>query len=130
MKPSTLNPTAFDRTDFVPFHEGDHVLPHDLLFHRLYFLAVNQNSVAVKDADKGYERNYHQLLSDVISARNLIRKSLSPGSLQHLRAGDEVCLLIVARGYEFVVTFLAVLCLGAIATPQSELFSEDFEGFV
>ena len=39
-----------------------------------------------------------------------------------LRNGEEVSLMIVARGYEFVVSFFAVLALGGIAVPQSECF--------
>ena len=115
-----LDLATFDRTDFSPPHEGPNVLPHDLIFHRLYFLATNQISIAVKDAHKGYEITYSQLLSHIIQTRNHIRENLSCRTTKMLRSGEEVSLMIVARGYEFVVAFFAILALGGIAVPQSE----------
>jgi hypothetical protein len=46
--------------------------------------------------------------------------------MEMIRRGDEVCVLVVARGYHFVVGFLAVMCLGAIVVPQSELSKSPF----
>lgn len=120
MAPAELNPATFDRTDFSPLHEGPNILPHDLIFHRLHFLATNQPSIAIKDAHKGYEITYPQLLSHIIQTRNHIRENLSGRSTQMLRNGEEVSLMIVARGYEFVVSFFAVLALGGIVVPQSK----------
>ncbi|KIW79440.1 hypothetical protein Z517_06052 [Fonsecaea pedrosoi CBS 271.37] len=119
MVTTNLDPASFDRTDFFPPHEGENVLPHDLLFHRLYFLALNQNTTAVRDSHNNHEISYHQLFSDVVAARNLIRQQLTANSMEMIRRGDEICVLVVARGYEFVVAFFAVMCLGAIVVPQS-----------
>jgi hypothetical protein len=121
MVTTNLDPVNFDRTDFFPIQEGDHVLPHDLMFHRLYFLALNQNTTAVRDPCHNHEINYHQLLSDVLATRNLLRQQLTATSMEMIRKGDEISVLVVARGYHFVVGFLAVMCLGAIVVPQSEL---------
>ena len=120
MMPAELDPATFDRTDFSPLHEGPNILPHDLIFHRLHFLATNQPSIAVKDAHKGHEITYPQLLSHIIQTRNHIRENLSGRTTQMLRNGEEVSLMIVARGYEFVVSFFAVLALGGIVVPQSK----------
>ena len=120
MAPAELDPATFDRTDFSPLHEGPNILPHDLIFHRLFFLATNQPSIAVKDAHKGYEITYPQLLSHIIQTRNHIKENLSRRTTQMLRNGEEVALMIVARGYEFVVAFFAVLALAGIVVPQSK----------
>lgn len=117
-----LDPATFDRTDFLlTSHEGPNVLPHDIFFHRLYNLALRQNTVVIKDAYDGLAITHHQLLSDIIFTRNRIRESLNKKSVDMLRNDQEVSILIVARGYEFVVAFYAALALGAIATPQSEM---------
>jgi acyl-CoA synthetase (AMP-forming)/AMP-acid ligase II len=126
MKASDLDPSSFDRTDFCPSHEGLTVLPHDIIFHRLLYLATNQHTVAIRELHTGQEIGYHQLLSDIIHERNYIRENLSDDTSQKLRRGEEVCILIVARGYAFVVAFFAVMALGAIAVPQSAHHSSPY----
>jgi len=120
--PRNLDPASFDRTDFTPYHEGANVLPHDYIFHRLYFLAAYQNTTAVRDTYNGLEVDYRQLLTDIIFARNRIRDAVSTKTMEMIRNNEEVSILVVARGYEFVVSFFAVLALGAIAVPQSKYY--------
>jgi acyl-CoA synthetase (AMP-forming)/AMP-acid ligase II len=114
-----LDPENFERCDFVPNHEGPLVLPHDLMFHVLYDLALRQNTTIVKDSNTGHIASHQQFLSDVLALRAKLREELHPSTLQALRDEREVSLLIWAEGYEFVVAFYAVLGLGGIAVPFS-----------
>jgi acyl-CoA synthetase (AMP-forming)/AMP-acid ligase II len=119
MAPESLDPATFDRTDLTTRHEGPLVLPHDLLFHRLHFLAFYSNTSAVRDPFRGIEVNYRQLLSDVVAARNRIRTAVFPKALDMIHDEREASFVLIARGYEFVVIFLAVLALGGVAVPTS-----------
>lgn len=114
-----LDPATFDRTDLTTRHTGPLVLPHDLLFHRLHFLALHSDTFAVRDAFRGVSVNYGQLLSDVVAARNRIRAAISPKTLDTICHEREASFVLIARGYEFVIIFLAVLALGGIAVPTS-----------
>ena len=114
-----LNPATFDRTDLTDRHEGPLVLPHDVLFHRLHFLALNSKTSAVKDAFRELDMDYQQLLTDVIAARNRIRSTIAPKTLQSIYDKRETSFIVIAHGYEFVVAFMAVLALGGIAVPTS-----------
>jgi hypothetical protein len=119
MAPQSLDPATFDRTDLTTRHEGPLVLPHDLLFHRLHFLAFYSNTSAVRDPFRGIDVNYRQLLSDVVAARNQIRATISPKALDTIHDEREASFVLIARGYDFVVIFLAVLALGGVAVPTS-----------
>ncbi|KEF54498.1 uncharacterized protein A1O9_09665 [Exophiala aquamarina CBS 119918] len=119
MAPQSLDPATFDRTDLTTRHVGPLVLPHDLLFHRLHFLALHSNASAVRDAFRGIDVNYRQLLSDVVAARNRIRAAISPKVLDTIYDEREASFVLIARGYEFVVIFLAMLALGGISVPTS-----------
>ncbi|KAL5359669.1 hypothetical protein BJX96DRAFT_164609 [Aspergillus floccosus] len=102
----------FDRMDFVPFHEGPEVLPHDLLFHKLHFTAASNDRPAIVDRKTGYTATYRQLVSDIV-----------PETIEALRREREVSILLWSAGYEFTVSFFAVLALGAIAVPLSPLIT-------
>lgn len=110
-----------DRTDFVPSHQGDTVLPADPLFTRLLHLArLPGQPVAVRDINTGVEKTHAQLLQDVIYLRRVVRNSLSRKILQDLLSGEEVYInILAAGGYEFTVAILAVLALGAVPSPLS-----------
>jgi acyl-CoA synthetase (AMP-forming)/AMP-acid ligase II len=114
-----LDPISFDRTDFLPRHEGPNVLPHDILFHVLHSLAAYQNNVVVKDAKSGHVATHQQFLSDIVACRNALRDSFAPETIAALQAEREVSVLILSHGYEFVVSFFAILAIGAIAVPLS-----------
>lgn len=110
----SLSAAAFDRTDMVPYHEGPNVLPHEFMFHRIFYLANNHgNTTAVHDPYSGYRKSYRDLFLDIVRTRNHIRSHLTAGSMRMLRDEEEVSILIVARGYGFTVTFFAVLGLGS-----------------
>ncbi len=60
-----------------------------------------------------------QLLHSVLAFRNKIRRYLSPETLQHLRTGSQdvfICIL-VPGGWEFVISALAVMAIGAAPVP-------------
>ncbi|KAJ9607076.1 hypothetical protein H2200_008148 [Cladophialophora chaetospira] len=112
---------SFDRTDFVPSHSADNILPADPLFSRLLTLAHRPNPrPAIRDVNAGIERTAAQLLSDVLNLRRVLKSSLTPQTVDDLQNGREVYVSIVAPGgYEFVVGVLAILALGAAASPFS-----------
>jgi hypothetical protein len=114
-----LDPASFDRTDFLPYHEGPNVLPHDILFHILHSLAAYQNDEAIIDAKAGYTATHQQFLSDIVACRNALRETLAPETIKALQEDREVSILILSSGYEFIVSFFAVLAIGAIAVPLS-----------
>lgn len=117
-----LDPESFDRCDFLPHQEGPHVLPHDLLFHSLFELALRQNTTVIKDKNTGQNATHQQFLGDILALRILLRAQLHPSTLSALREEREVSLLICAEGYEFSVAFFAVQALGGIAVPCSTYF--------
>jgi acyl-CoA synthetase (AMP-forming)/AMP-acid ligase II len=114
-----LDPQSFDRTDFLPLHEGPEVLPHDLIFYNLHHLAVAQNEVVVRDTNANHVASHRQFLSDIVACRNALRQTLDLDTLEALQQEREVCILILSHGYEFVVAFFATLAIGAIAVPLS-----------
>jgi malonyl-CoA/methylmalonyl-CoA synthetase len=112
---------VFDRTDFVPSHSADHILPADPLFTRLLTLAHRPNpKPAIRDVNVGIERTAAQLLSDVLVLRRTLKRSLTKQTVQDLQDGREVYISLLAPGgYEFAVAVLAILALGAAASPFS-----------
>lgn len=110
-----------DRTDFVPSHHGDNVLPCDPLFTRLLSLAHRPNlRPAIRDVNTGVEKTLAELLSDVLALRRVLRASLTAATLGDLDDGKEVFINILAPGgYEFSVGILAALALGAAASAIS-----------
>lgn len=114
-----MDPVSFDRTDILPRHEGPNVLPHDIVFHTLHSLAAYQNDVVIKDVKSGHIATHQQLLSDIVTCRNSLQESLAPSTRAALQEEREVSVLILAQGYEFIVSFFAILAIGAIAVPLS-----------
>ncbi|KAH0846872.1 putative AMP-binding enzyme [Fonsecaea pedrosoi] len=98
-------------------------LPGSLLFIQLLNHATQAVATPlIKDLTEGIQRSAIQLLSDVVHLRQVIRAALPPAALQQLQDGLPLYLTIVAPGgYQFVVAFLAVLSLGAVASPISHL---------
>jgi hypothetical protein len=117
-----LDPEKFERCDFLPYHDGPYVLPHDLLFHSLFNLALRQNTTIIKDKNTGHSASHQQFLSDIFALRTKLKAELHLSTLQALREQHEVSLLILSAGYEFSVAFFAVQALGGIAVPCSAWF--------
>lgn len=117
MKPQS----PFDRTDFVPSHVGDHILPADPLFTRLLTLAHQPNArPAIRDVNAGIEKTAAELLVDILRLRSVFRRTFTRQILDDLQNGREVYISLLAPGgYEFAVGVLAILALGAAASPFS-----------
>lgn len=117
----TTDQTTFDRTDFVPSHAGDNILPADPLFTRLLSLAHRPNPrPAIRDLNTGVEKTAAEFLVDVLRLRRALRRSLSQQTLDDLQRRREVYISILAPGgYEFAVGVLAILAVGAAASPFS-----------
>ncbi|KEF52476.1 uncharacterized protein A1O9_11318 [Exophiala aquamarina CBS 119918] len=121
-----------DRANFVPRQGNfnDNVLPNDPLFLRLLTIAHGRHAgrPLIRDINAGLEATAHTLLSDVLTFRQDIVKSLAPKTIRDLDNGRDVLISLFAEGgYEFSVAILAVLALGAcasllsIAMPTKEL---------
>ncbi|RMZ77203.1 hypothetical protein DV738_g4486, partial [Chaetothyriales sp. CBS 135597] len=112
-----------DRTEVVPPHQGDLVLPADPLFTRLLTNAYKSRSrVVIRDVNANVEKTAADLLSDVVNFRRVLKAALSKEAIEQISRGKEVIISILAPGgYEFAVGILAVLALGAVASPLSPL---------
>lgn len=107
-----------DRSAFVPLHRGDNVLPNCALFGRLVRAAHKSTKVAIKDLRAGISATHVQLLTDVLNVRNTLLRSLDEFTIQRLENQEEVYLNVLGPGgYEYTVSFLAVVALGAIVVP-------------
>ncbi|KAL1952831.1 hypothetical protein VTO42DRAFT_4120 [Malbranchea cinnamomea] len=109
----------FDRTSFVPPHEGDTVLPLSPFFTRLLLHAQRKPPrSAIRDVHLGVEKDYLQFITDVLAFRKCLRASLNQETLDALRRREEVYVaLIAAGGYEYAVGFVAIAALGAAVVP-------------
>lgn len=120
-----IDPSSFDRTDLVHYREDGDCLPNDILFQRLHYLAIYRNGSAVKEEHLGLDVSYAKFLSDIIKHKKAILATLDDKTLQKLEEDKEVAFTILARGYEFIVAFFAILAVGGIAVPLSTLISQD-----
>jgi acyl-CoA synthetase (AMP-forming)/AMP-acid ligase II len=111
-----------DRTQFVPSHVGNNVLPNLPFFHKLLRYAQRKPSrIAVRDVIAGVEKTFHDLLSDVLALRGEIEKNLSRETLHELAEDKEVYIgLLAPGGYEYTVGFVAIIALGAAVVPMGE----------
>ncbi|KMU80602.1 acyl-CoA synthetases /AMP-acid ligases 2 [Coccidioides immitis RMSCC 3703] len=109
----------FDRTSFIPPHEGDTILPLSPFFSRLVRHAHRKPPrLAVRDVNLGFEKTYTQFLTDVLALRNTLRASLGEKATRDLKEGKEVYVgLLAAGGYEYAVGFVAIVALGAAVVP-------------
>ncbi|OAL30024.1 hypothetical protein AYO22_01930 [Fonsecaea multimorphosa] len=107
-----------DRSQCVPPHSGDHILPNSPLFGKLIRHA-RRGRVALRDRGLGVEKTYAELLDAVLAFRKVVDASLSSDARARLHRGDEVYIgVLAAGGFEFTVAMLAVLALGAAAVPM------------
>lgn len=114
-----------DRTQIVPPHMGDKVLPNLPFFHNLIRYAQRKPSpIVVRDVDASIDRTYHHLLSDVLTFRMALEKELSSKVQQDLIQDKEVYIGLLAPGsYEFTVGLVAILATGAAVVPLGKLFN-------
>ena len=114
-----------DRTQIVPPHMGDKVLPNLPFFHNLIRYAQRKPSpIVVRDVDASIDRTYHHLLSDVLTFRMALEKELSSKVQQDLIQDKEVYIGLLAPGsYEFTVGLVAILATGAAVVPLGKLLN-------
>lgn len=121
--------TSGDRTNFVPSHTGPNIFPATPLFNRLLRFAHAQpprccirddNENDPRTGQEGKEYTHVQLLTDVLAFRSQIWNSLTPEVQRALDAREEVYIAVLAAGgYEYSVSMLAGLALGAAVVPIS-----------
>jgi malonyl-CoA/methylmalonyl-CoA synthetase len=128
MADRNLNPATFDRTDLVDVADEPDTLPHDILFHRLHFLACHQDQIAVRERHLGREVTYRQLLSDIINLKFQLLQQLHPTTIRKMYEDEEVAIAVFARGYEFVVAYFAILAVGGIVVPTSMVNVDQIHG--
>ena len=111
-----------DRTQFVPSHVGNNVLPNLPFFHKLLRYAQRRPArVSIRDVNAGLEKTFHHVLSDALALRNELQKRLSPETLRELEQDKEVYIgLLAPGGYEYTVGFVAILALGAAVVPMGK----------
>ena len=115
----TQSTMCTDRTGLFPSHKGYNVFPNSSLFGHLFRHAARKRN-AIRDLRLGIERDYEQLLSDVLALRKKLKDSLDLPTIHSLERREEVYIGILSGGgYEFSVAILAVLALGAAAVPMS-----------
>lgn len=77
--------------------------------------------MAIRDVDSGVNKTYGQILSDALSLRSVLARSLPRLTLDAISRGEEVYIgVLAAGGYEFTVGVLAILALGAAFVPMSK----------
>lgn len=107
-----------DRSELVPLHTGDHVLPNSPFFGKLLRHARRER-VALRDLNLGVEKSYGDLLDAVLTFRGVVQQALPDSARQSLKRGDEVYIgVLAAGGWEFTVAVLTVLALGAAVVPM------------
>ncbi|KAJ5924499.1 hypothetical protein N7466_008686 [Penicillium verhagenii] len=110
-----------DRTQFVPSHVGDNVLPNLPFFHKLLRYAQRRPScISIRDVNAGLEKTFHHVLSDALALRKELENNLSSETLRDLQEDKEVYIgLLSPGGYEYTVGFVAILALGAAVVPMA-----------
>lgn len=107
-----------DRSELVPPHVGDHVLPNSPLFGKLLRHARRER-IALRDLNLGVEKTYGDLLDAVLAFRDVVWRCLPTTAKQSLERGDEVYIgILAAGGWEFSVAVLTALALGAAVVPM------------
>jgi malonyl-CoA/methylmalonyl-CoA synthetase len=119
---SAPHPFHIDRTQIVPHHVGENVLPNFHLFDKLLrFASRRPQPVAIRDDNLGVEKTFLQLLTDVLAIRTTLQAALCPAALHDLSYGQDVFIgLLAPGGYEYTVGFIAILALGAAVVPMCE----------
>lgn len=111
-----------DRTQFVPSHVGENVLPNLPFFHKFLRYAQRRPSrLSIRDVNSGLEKTFHHVLSDALILRRELEKKFSPQTLRDLQDDKEVYIgLLEPGGYEYTVGFVAILALGAAVVPMGK----------
>lgn len=114
--------TMGDRTQFVPSHVGDDVLPNLPFFHKLLRYAQRKPPrIAIRDVNAGLEKTFRDVLSDALALRCKLKQTLTRETLRELAEDKEVYIgLLAPGGYEYTVGFVAIVALGAAVVPMGQ----------
>lgn len=110
-----------DRTLHVPPHSGLNTLPCHSLFQRLLrFAHQKPPRLAIRESNTGREATHIQLISDVLSMKDRLLRTLSRDVQLSLLRKEEVYIAVLAPGgHEYAVAILAILAIGAAAVPMT-----------
>lgn len=76
--------------------------------------------IAVRDNISGFEASHRLLLNDVLALRSSLYNSLDRDTRKQLEDGKPTFFMILAGpGYDYTVSFLAILALGGVIVPVS-----------
>ncbi|KAK0724102.1 hypothetical protein B0H67DRAFT_640675 [Lasiosphaeris hirsuta] len=78
-----------------------------------------RSDTVIHDA-RGFQKTYAELLGDVVQTANSLRKALPPSAFDRqglLRQDSPYVSVLVRSGYEFIVAFFAIRCLGGACMP-------------
>ena len=121
----TNDDPPLDRAMLFASTPTPNTLPNSPLFTRLLRHAHHASRTAIIDLNlpvpaRQQQKTYATLISDILTFRNCLRRSLRPGDVQAIERGDEVYVAVLAAGgYEWSVAMLGVLALGAAVVPMS-----------
>lgn len=96
-------------------------MPNAIFFNRLLRFAHHRPpNLAIRDVVLGVEKTYLDLLTDVLAVRNHLRSILPQNVIQDVENGKETFIgILISGGYEYSVSVLAILALGAAIVPMS-----------
>lgn len=117
-----LKAMASDDLQSDPTKEFNNVLPNFPLLVKLLGFAhrLPPTHIAIRDNVSGIEASHINLLSDVLALRDSLNSSLDEDSRLKLETGRDVFFMVLAGpGYDYTVSFLAVLALGGVIVPVS-----------
>lgn len=113
---------ASNELQSVPTREVNNILPNFPLLVKLLGFAhrLPHTHIAIRDNVSGVEASHTSLLNDVLALRDSLHSSLDEDDRLKLETGKDVFFMVLAGpGYEYTVSFLAVLALGGVIVPVS-----------
>ncbi|KAK0756399.1 hypothetical protein N5P37_011051 [Trichoderma harzianum] len=95
--------------------------PNDAIFNRLLRLSIERPDLQFHD-DYGADANYNDLIRDIVHVRRLLRKQLPASSFDEsglLHKDASSIAFLAFSGYNFIISFLAIVALGGVCIPLS-----------
>ncbi|KAL7940720.1 acyl-CoA synthetase-like protein [Trichoderma barbatum] len=105
--------------------------PNDAIFTRLFQLSVERPDLLFHD-DYGVDANYNDLIRDIVHVRRILQKQLPASSFSadgSLRQDAASIAFLAFSGYNFIVSFFAIVALGGVCVPLSTGLSAEEASF-
>ncbi|KAL7905876.1 acyl-CoA synthetase-like protein [Trichoderma velutinum] len=105
--------------------------PNDAIFTRLLRLSIERPGLQFHD-DYGVDANYNDLIRDIIHVRRVLQKQLPASSFDVngvLRKDASSIAFLAFSGYNFIVSFFAIVALGGVCVPLSTGLSAEEASF-